>query len=390
VPDLTAQAGVYQGLYHDPQTNALVPFTDATLASYIKLARLLPGVTGIHMQNYPVAAAHPTEPLELRIFAWRHGAQEAGGIQLTALCPYLLEMYAVKAEAENSTLPEVFRGQAFMISPLRIPAHEAEQILFFHNHGLRVSLTNMITAGGTGPVTLAGCIALNLAERIALGILNRVLYGDLTWALGGSITPLDMRTMIQPYGRPEMLLTNLANIQLARHYGVRAWPHSGLTDAKAPSHEAGVQKLMTALPCILAGGANIEPGLLSIDEVFSPVQMILDAELVSALRRALRGFEVTDDTLAVDLIEAVGPGGFFTDRVHTARHFRESQWQPEIWSRDMLQHWLLDQSGIDVDRARDRWHAVMSQPDPPPGILPDTEARLRDIVARARSRLARS
>lgn len=383
-PAMTAQAGVYQGAYLDPETGDLASFTETSLASYIKLARLLPDVTGIHMQNYPIAAAHPTEPLELRIFAWTHGAEETGSIQLTALCPYLLDMYHIKADAEGKPLNQVFRGETFMISPLRIPAHEAAQILFFHAHGLPVSLTNMITAGGTGPVTLAGCVALNLAERIAIGILRRVLYGETTWTLGGSITPLDMRTMIQPYGRPEMLLVNLANMQLGRHYGVRAWPHTGLTDAKLPSNEAGVQKLLTALPCILAGGGNIEPGLLSIDEIFSPVQMILDAELASALSRALRGFEVTDATLAVDVIDAVGPGGFFTATEHTVRHFRREQWQPAIWSREMLQHWLIDESGIDADRAVDRWHDLMALPDPEPGLMPDTARRLQAVVDRAR------
>ncbi len=384
-PALTAQAGVYQGPYLDPLTGDLVPFTVETLAGYIKLARLLPDVSGIHMQNYPVAAARMTEPLELRIFAWKHGAQEAGGIQLTALCPYLLEMYEIKADAEGKSLDEVFRGDAFMISPLRIPAHEAEQIAFFHERGLRVSLSNMITAGGTGPVTLAGCIALNLAERITVGILMRVLYGDRQWALGGSITALDMRTLIQPYGRPEMLLANLANMQLGRHYGVHSWPHTGLTDAKLPSYEAGVQKLLTALPCILASGGNIEPGLLSIDEVFSPIQMILDAEVASALRRVIRGFEVSDETLAVELIDEMGPGGFFTATEHTARHFREAQWQPQIWSREMLQHWLIDESGIDTDRALERWHALMAQPDFEPAISPETEQRLQGVLARARA-----
>ena len=62
-----------------------------------------------------------------------------------------------------------------------------------------------------------------------------------------------------------------------------------------------MQKLLTALPCMLAGSGNIQPGLLSIDEVFSPIQMILDDELVGALRHVIRGFEINDNTLAVKL-----------------------------------------------------------------------------------------
>lgn len=382
-PHVRGQAGVYQGLYLDPTTDGMQPFTERTLTEYIRLARRLEHVSGIHLQNLPLAAARVTEPLELKIFAWKHGAQDLGTIQLTPLCPYLEEMYHIRAEAEGSSLSEVFRGTAFMISPLRIPAHEAEQVMYFHARGLPVRLSNMITAGGTGPVTLAGCVALNLAECVAMGFVHRTLFGDRHWHLAGSICPLDMRTLIQPYGRPEMLLANLANLQLAHHYQVSGSAHAGLTDAKRPSHEAAAQKLLTALPCALAGGANIEPGLLSIDEVFSPIQMILDNEMIGAIRRAIRGFAVDDETLAVDLIDAVGPGGLFTDREHTARHFRESQWEPRVWSREMLQGWLAGDGKIDAERAVDVWQELMSGPDPDPGITPEVEARLWEVVRRA-------
>ena len=386
-PAIRGQAGVYQGLYLEPGTNELKPFTEETLIGYIRLAHLLDGVTGIHMQNHPLASARATEPLELRIFAWKHGARDVGSIQLTALCPYLLEMYEIKAEAEGKSLAETFNGGAFMISPLRIPAHEAEQVMYFHERGLPVRMTNMLTAGGTGPVTLAGCVALNLAECVAMGVVNRALHGDRGWRLGGSITALDMRTLIQPYGRPEMLMANLANIQLARHYRVAGGVHTGLTDAKLPSHEAGVQKLLTALPCALAGGANIEPGLLSIDEVFSPIQMILDAELVRAMRHVVRGFEVNDETLAVDLIDEVGPGGLFTDREHTARHFRTEQWEPQVWAREMVQAWLIGERKIDAERAFDLWRELMAGPESQPMIDAETEKRLWDVVERAKQRL---
>jgi len=386
-PSIDGQAGIYQGPYLEPKTNKMLPFTDELLAGYVKLAHVLDGVTGIHMQNYPVAAARPTEPLELRIFAWKYGAHDVGSIQRTELCPYLIEMYEIRAETEGKSLAEVYRGEAFMISPLRLPAHEADQVMFFHSRGLRVNLGSMITLGGTGPVTLAGSVALNLAEQLAKGFIARALYGGRQWGLGLSIAPLDMRTTMQPYGRPEMLLANLATMQLARHYRVGGGVHSGLTDAKLPSNEASAQKLLTALPCALAGWGNIEPGLLSIDEVFSPIQMVIDAETVRAVRHVIRGFDVNDETLAVDLIDEIGPGGFFTASEHTAAHFRQEQWQPLVWSREMLQHWLAGERRLDVDNAYDVWQDAMAQPDPDPGITPETEARLQEIVRRAAARL---
>lgn len=383
-PRLGTGVGIYQGWYLDPVTGRLGEFTPGTLSGYVKLAQRLEGIGPVHLQNLPTAAARRTEPLELRLFAWQHGANDCGSIQLLELCPFLLEMQQIRAESLGVPLAESFRGQAYLVSPLRVPAAEAAQVMWFREHGLRVHLGNMVTAGGTGPVTLAGAVALNLAECVAIGLIHRALFGERRWAVAGSITPLDMRTLLQAYGRPEMALAGLANLQLARHYRVPGHVHAGLTDAKRPTHEAAAQKLLTAWPCILAGGARIEPGLLSIDEVFSPIQMILDAELVSAIQRVLRGFAVDEETLAVDLIDAVGPGGLFTDREHTVRHFRREQWEPRIWSRHLVQGWLTGDCKVDTERALDRWHAIMASPDLEPQMTPEVEQRLWEIIGRAR------
>ncbi|MBN1671064.1 MAG: trimethylamine methyltransferase family protein [Kiritimatiellae bacterium] len=385
-PRISANVPLYQGPYLEPGTNRLIPFTGELVARYFKLARLL---GGLHrsMLNFPPAAARPTEPLEMRVFAWKHGVHEAGSIQRTSLCPYLLELYEILAAARAKPVPELFRGTVYVVGPLKLGATEAEQILFFRQRGLRVRIGNMLTMGGTAPVTMAGAVALHLAERVAIGLIDRALFGSRTWSMGGPPVPLDMRTLMMPYGRPELLLGNLACMQLARHYGVGGGTHGGLSDAKRPSYEAGVQKLMTALPCALAGGASIQAGLLSIDEVFSPIQMILDAELTSALRRIVKGFDVNADTLATEVIEAVGPGGVFTAELHTAAHFREELWEPMTWSREMAQAWLAGEKKIDVDRALDIWHELMARPDPDPELDEATERRLRRVIERAGGRV---
>ena len=149
-----------------------------------------------------------------------------------------------------------------------------------------------------------------------------------------------------------------------------------------------MQKVLSAMPCILAGGGNIGAGLLSIDELFSPIQMILDNELAGALRRVVRGFGVNADTLATDVIDQVGPGGFFTASEHSAAHFRNELWEPEIWSRESLQTWLRGERKIDADIALDIWHDHMSKPDFAPGISEDTERRLTDVIKRARRAIA--
>jgi len=387
-PTVWSGAGVYHGKYLEPGTNRAILFSEKALKDYIKLARLLPHVSGINLLNYPPLAGNLTELLELRIFTWKNGAEDDGSIHRSELCPYLYEMYAIKAEFLKKPLEEVFRGMGFIISPLKFARCEAEQLWFFHEKGLRVNITNMITLGGSGPVTLAGSLALNLAENIAIGIMNRVLYHEFHWGISCMIAPLDMRTMIQPYGRPEMLLANLATIQLAGHYKVSFWVHTGLSDAKVPSPEAGIQKLMSALPCILAGWGRIEPGLLSIDEIYSPIQMIIDNEIVGAIKRIIRGFEINEETLAFDLIDKTGPGGFFTATEHAVQHFKDEIWEPTLWSREMLGSWLAGDRKTDLDKAYDLWIELMKKPDFEPGISEEAEKRMREVIHKAERELS--
>ncbi len=190
----------------------------------------------------------------------------------------------VYAQHMGKRVEEVFDAKVFVIPHLKLGVHEAAQVQYFWERGLRVKIGGgMPTMGGTAPVTFAGATALNLAEQIALSILDWTLFGIAILHIESSISVMDMRTSIHPFGRPEMAITNLMTAQIARFLGASFSGHAGLTDAKSPSVEAGAQKMMTAIPTLLAGGSLwVDAGLLSSDEIYSPVQMILDNELLSA------------------------------------------------------------------------------------------------------------
>jgi trimethylamine--corrinoid protein Co-methyltransferase len=203
---------------------------------------------------------------------------------------------------------------------------------------------------------------------------------------------MDMRTAIRPYGRPEMAVANLMTAQLARHYGASFSGQAGLSDAKLPSVEAGAQKALTAIPSLLAGGSVwMDAGLLSIDQVCSPIQMILDNEFMGALERYTHEFEISAETIGLDTILAAGPGGHFLDKPHTARHFRGEHWDPSIWSRQMLGPWMEGGHGLDVDVAREqalRFQSEMEQGGmEPSGMSASLERDVLRIIERARAQL---
>ncbi len=388
-PRVGASAGLYHGRYHDPSSGELVEWTEERMASYFRLARRLEHVGSASMLGSRIADPTVLEPLYERYYCWKYGAEEGGSIYLDELCPYLLELYQARADWLGRPLPEVFRASVFLIPALKLGRHEAYQVQYFRERGLRVEIGDMYGLGANAPVTLAGGVALNLAEQLALRILDWAWFGVRRLHIGGSLSVLDMRTMIYPYGRPEMAIANLMLAQMARFYGAAYSGHAALSDAKLPSAEAGYQKALTGIPTLLACGSLwMDAGLLSIDEVCSPVQLILDNEFLSALKRFTVEFEVSDESIGFETILAAGPGGQYLDKDHTVRHMRRELWQPRLWSREMLGPWLEGPRRLDADRAREL--ALQAQREAPdPAMLPnDVERELLKIIAQARKVLA--
>jgi len=95
-------------------------------------------------------------------------------------------------------------------------------------------------------------VTLSIAENLALGISRRAFFDDKTFHISSTISVFDMRTMIRPYGRPEMAIANLMAAQMARYYGASFSGQCGLAVSKLPSCEAGMQKALTAIPTLLS------------------------------------------------------------------------------------------------------------------------------------------
>ncbi|MHB9032182.1 MAG: trimethylamine methyltransferase family protein [Anaerolineae bacterium] len=376
-------AEIYQGWYLDPATGAYEPWTEARLLEYIRLARACPQLGGAAMLGMP-ACDWPTalQPLTEKLFCWQWGLQGGGAIWDTHLCPAILAMWRAWAEATGSDLARAFNGTVYLISPLRLGAVEAEQYVWFAQRGLEVQVGTLGSVGGSAPVTLAGALALGTAEGLFLNMLRRAWWGHRDLKMGNAFGVIDMASGCFRYGRPEQTLLNLAAIQMARRLGAHGGAHAGLTDAVEPGFEAAAQKVASALYAAQAGGhGHIACGLLAVDEVFSPEQMVLDAEILGWLQRLERGLEVNAATLALDTIADVGWGGEFLSREHTALHLRSHQWQPGLFLRDNYSRWAAGRRLSERQRAREHVRDLLrSAPPLEPRITPVLGKRLWEII----------
>lgn len=106
-------------------------------------------------------------------------------------------------------------------------------------------------------------------------------------------------------------------------------------DAQA-AHEATYSALMTAL-----AGANIiyGPGMLDFGITVDYGQLLFSNDIIKMVRRSLDGIEINKETLAVDIIDKVGPAGNFIFEEHTMKYMYQEQAQPDLINRKMRYNW---------------------------------------------------
>jgi trimethylamine--corrinoid protein Co-methyltransferase len=383
---VSAKASIYYGHYLNPDTDEFLPMTAERARDYFRVARAMPHIDGCGILGCPLEGIPPAvEPLYERYWDWSLGARSYGSIHRLSLCAPIQEMCQAHAAAIGLSVKEVFSGTVYLKPPLRLAHQEAEQVMWFAERGLHARVGGTMASGGaTAPVTLAGMVTLTIAERLLLGLLHQALYGERRWWIGMDVGALDPRTMMRPFGRPDTVFANLIGAQMARRYGAGFSGLSGVCDAPRPSPQAAAQKLQGALPLLLScGQASIEAGLLGVDMVYSPVQLVLDEQMLSSLDQFTHEYEISEETVAADLVEAVGQDGDFLAEEHTAKWFRRELWEPMIWERKGFPAWQAEDGRTDVQRARERVLTILSEPPPPSALGEDEERALKRIIAQA-------
>ena len=206
-------------------------------------------------------------------------------------------------------------------APLRLVEHQMKVLKTFAKRGLPLMLHSHPIAGFTSPVTLGGELVVTNAEVLSLMVISQLVHPHTPVVYGMSSSIPDMRTGLNLAGAVEIGLMGAAVAQLARHYCLPCSMTSGI-DSEIPDAEATMERIMTALPPILAGIDLLNVSTLNTKLYFSLEQLVIDNEIISWIERYLQGIKIDEESLAVDLIHDVGPGGSFADNTHTVKHFR--------------------------------------------------------------------
>jgi trimethylamine--corrinoid protein Co-methyltransferase len=246
--------------------------------------------------------------------------------------------------------------------------------------GLPVSASGWPQLGATAPVTVAGAVAVAHAECLAGLVLAQLVREGTPYCTYGSTPVFDMRSTLCSTGRPERALGNVLLVQLSQHLGLPASCSAVGTDARDLGLQAGVERAMLGLTAAMAG-ADVVGGLGWLDNcsIFSPEMLVLDCEMAESVRRISYGASIDDDTLALPVIEKVGPGGHYLTEEHTLHRFREAIWYPTLWARSE-QRPSAGQDDSQRTRTRHRIQELLDSHQPP-SISARTRRALDDLLA---------
>jgi trimethylamine--corrinoid protein Co-methyltransferase len=296
--------------------------------------------------------------------------------------PWVIEMAAVTGQH--------LYGQINPVTPLRFAADQLEGAQHYLRAGHPICILPGPTLGANSPATLAGTLVLQTAEHLAGVVWAQLVYPGAPVTLSSYPHLLDMRQGGVSVGAVEVGLLGAATAQLGRYYGIPTHPQLPLTDAKAHDEQAAIEKALGTLLLAQSGASLItNGGGLEAEKAWSAVQLVIDCEINAMVARLLKGIDVGEETLAVDLIQETAASGNFLGTQHTKRSWRGEQMLPRLADRLGYEAWQSQGSMTMVERARE-WarETVRSHRVPPLSEEQDREID-RIVAAAERSKLGR-
>ena len=253
------------------------------------------------------------------------------------------------------------------LTPLRYDLRMLEALMEYARAGQPQLISSLSIAGATGPVTLAGNLALQNAEILAGIVLAQLVRAGTPVVFAGVSSNAEMRSGALSIGSPEMAMNTAATAQMARYYQLPCRSGGAVCDAKSPDAQAAYESMMNLLMARVCGINFVlhSAGILESYNCMSYEKFIIDDEMCGMVRRIQKGFEVNPETLALDVIKNVGPGGHFLDKDHTFNHFRTEFYQPRLSNRDDFVTWQASGSPHSMETANKKYKEILTTYEAP-------------------------
>jgi trimethylamine--corrinoid protein Co-methyltransferase len=254
------------------------------------------------------------------------------------------------------------------------------KLMYAAEKGLPVVYLPDVQRGFTCPITYAGAMACANAGQL-VGLLLAQLVNEGAPIILNAATPstIDMKTMVLPYAEPK---GKAFALEMNFYYNLPTFSTGGCSDSKLLDEQAIMEATLSLFAATIRGGNMIHDlGYMESGLTGSLELLVVCDEAVSWLKAFVQGLEISEDTLALDLIHQHALSGDFLETAHTLRHVRED-WQPRLVDRQNYGKWLEGGGTSMRARARARIDDILNSE--PRRILPsEVEERIKAIADNA-------
>lgn len=260
--------------------------------------------------------------------------------------------------------PFVSQSNCFVVPPLKFTADACRCLEVAVEGGMPVLLLSAGQSGATAPAALAGALVQEVAEVLAgLAYVNAIKPGHpAIFGLWPFVS--DLRSGAMSGGSPEQALLSSACAQMAHFYDLTGGTSSGISDAKMPDVQAGAEKgynhalVGNAGANLIYEAAGMHASLLG----FSLEGVVLDNDVIGSCQRTIKGIEVNDDTLSLDVIRAavIGGPGHYLGSKQTLDMMQTEYIYPSIHDRLSHKEWAEVGRPAVLDRAAQKVRDVLA------------------------------
>lgn len=356
------------------------------LADVAQIGRLVDALDNIHFYlRACVAQDIPTELLDINSYyaALTNTTKHVTGNCYTVQSARdVIEMASMIAGSKDALRerPIVSFVTSWTVSPLRYAPETVQVLTELVRQEMPVFLSSAPQAGATSPAALAGTLVQINAEELSGLTYTHLVKPGAPVILGYVPAVADLRTGNFVGGSPEFALMQAAVAQLGRFYNIPVYNSAGLTDSKIPDIQAGYEKGITSMAAVLAGANYIHhtAGFLESMLTVAYEQYVIDDDINGSVMRMVKGIEVNDETLSLDVIDRVcrnGEGHFLGER-QTLELLGTEYYYPHTGDRQTRGNWRADGRLNMAARARQKAKQILETHRPEP-IPPEIDTAIR-------------
>jgi len=280
--------------------------------------------------------------------------------------------------AENvAGSPEALREKPFIslitcgISPLRLDSKYGAYMIQAAREGIPLAVPAEPLCGATAPMSLAGALVIQNCDALINVMLTQLVNPGTPVIYGCVASTMDMNTMSYLGSPIESGMINAATAQMTQYYNLPYYATAGISDSKTLDAQCGYESALSNILVGMAGADFIHDaaGLMEFALTVSLEKLVVDNEIIGMAKRAIKGIEVSEDTLCLEDIKKAGPGGNFVTSRSTRKFMRKEHYQPQLSDRSQRTLWASEGAAAADHRA----HAVVQE------ILRETPKKYVDL-----------